>query len=94
MGKRDKAKEEALALARLQLSKPITFNKATVLTGSGTDTIMLESEQVPCKLWPFEGLSTFKIEVAAGKGEDFVKKYFGLKPKVINVGQNHRLYAG
>ncbi len=49
--------------------------KITILTGKGPDILLLKLD-IPNGMWPYDGQSSAKIEVAAQKGEDFVKEHF------------------
>ena len=63
---------------------------AVVLTGRGADKIMLQTD-LPCATWPYNGNQSFSSEAASGSGPDYVRKHFGIEPRVINIDSaNHK----
>jgi hypothetical protein len=53
----------------------IKITKITILTGSGTDQLILHTE-LPEGVWPFASTATLTLHIARGKGEEYVKTNF------------------
>jgi hypothetical protein len=71
--------------ASLNMAPPFKITKITVLAGSGTDQIRIETS-LPLGVWPYEGHpQTLRMEVSRGMGEDYVREHFGIEPEVIQV---------
>lgn len=59
------------------------ITKITVLTGSGGDNLMMETD-LPNGMWPYTGVSSIRLDVAAEMGESFVQTHFpGIPYEVI-----------
>lgn len=71
--------------ASLNMAPPFKITKITVLTGSGTDQIRLETS-LPLGVWPYKDYpQTLRMEVSRGMGEEYVRENFGIEPEVIQV---------
>lgn len=51
--------------------------RATVLTGRGSDKVMLHTD-LPEACWPYQGYLCLDFHCAQDKGVDYVKQYFNL----------------
>lgn len=58
--------------------------KATVLVGSGTDQIYLQTN-LPAPVWPFTEKLSLRFEAAKGDGVAYVREHFKLEPEVIKM---------
>lgn len=56
---------------------------ATLIQGSGPDTILLEVD-LPNGCWPYNGNQSVKMEVSAGSGIGYLEENLGIVPKVIS----------
>ena len=63
----------------------IEITEVTVLTGHGADHIMCQTD-LPEATWPYEGKMCMDFTAAAGRGVEYVRKHFGVEPKIINIG--------
>lgn len=62
----------------------VKITAATVLQGQGADIVILTTT-LPMGVWPFQGYAQLKMEVACGKGTEYVQKNLGFTPIVINM---------
>ena len=72
----------------------ITFDatKIVVLQGRGTDQIFFHTT-LPLGLWPFHDTgASFRIEVAAKTGPNYVETNFGISPNDIEIIQMSGIY--
>lgn len=59
----------------------------TVLTGSGTDKILLTTT-LPEGHFPYTlAGATLTMDAARGKGKDYVIKHFRIEPNIVRVGR-------
>ena len=57
----------------------------TILAGNGPDHVMLNTN-LPNGCWPYNGNASLRLEVASGRGVDYVKEHFpDVQVKVIKV---------
>jgi hypothetical protein len=62
----------------------IEITGVTVLLGPSTDEVVLHTK-LPSGVWPFEGTTRLKFEVAKSKGIQYVEDNFDMDPKIINM---------
>lgn len=60
----------------------IDVGKITVLSGFGTDKIIIETD-LPNGIYPYTGNATVTLEVARGTGIDYVRKQFECEPNEV-----------
>lgn len=53
----------------------ITIIKITIVSTCGTDMVYFTTD-LPSGIWPFDGKATMKMEVAAGRGKEYVETQF------------------
>ena len=63
----------------------IKISKATIVRLSGTDTVFLEVD-LPSGVWPYEGTTSVKLDVARGRAESYMDEHLPHVPYVVVVG--------
>ena len=69
------------------ISKNLVIKSVTVLLTHGTDLVTIDLiQELPSPIFPFnEGKFNLTFHAAKGTGEDYVRKNFGIEPKVVNT---------
>jgi hypothetical protein len=61
-----------------------------ILQTVGPDVVILDTS-LPCGTWPYENTAVLRMDVAADKGEDYVKENFrDTKYEVIDAGRTNQ----